>query len=102
VSKSISIIVFTGLLVGFLTLPRREGPSLRPEFARFEGTLSPKRVIVEELPPIEHVVVRLRRGGAPKSVTVVPADIHIDWTFRDGWLTVNVPRVDIHRVLVVE
>jgi hypothetical protein len=59
-------------------------------------------VIVEELPPIEHVVVRVRRDARPKSVTMVPSDVPIDWTYRDGWVTVNVPRVDIHRVLVVE
>jgi hypothetical protein len=65
-------------------------------------TLSPNRVIVEELPPIQHVVVRLRRDRPPKSVTIVPSDVNIDWSYRDGWVTVNVPRVDIHRVLVVE
>jgi hypothetical protein len=65
-------------------------------------TLSPNRVIVEELPPIQHVVVRLRRDRPPKSVTIVPSDVKIDWSYRDGLVTVNVPRVDIHRVLVVE
>jgi len=28
--------------------------------------------------------------------------VNIDWSYRDGLVTVNVPRVDIHRVLVVE
>ena len=65
-------------------------------------TLSPNRVIVEELPPIQHVVVRLRRDRPPKSVTIVPSDVNINWSYRDGLVTVNVPRVDIHRVLVVE
>jgi hypothetical protein len=64
--------------------------------------LLPNRVIVEELPPIEHVVVRLRRDGPPKSVTMVPPDVHIDWSYQEGWVTVNVARVDIHRVVVVE
>jgi hypothetical protein len=65
-------------------------------------TLSANRVIVDELPPILRVAVRLRRDGAPKSVTTVPSDAHLDWSYRKGWVTVNVPRVDIHRVLVVE
>ena len=65
-------------------------------------TLSPNRVMVEELPPIQHVVVRVRRDGSPRSVTMVPPDLNIDWSYRDGWLTVNVPRVDVHRVVVVE
>jgi hypothetical protein len=65
-------------------------------------TLSPNRVIVEELPPIQHVVVRLRRDHPPKSVTIVPSDVKIDWSYLDGLVTVSVPRVDIHRVLVVE
>jgi hypothetical protein len=33
---------------------------------------------------------------------MVPSDVNIDWSYRDGWVTVNLPRVDIHRVLVVE
>jgi hypothetical protein len=86
-----------------MVLRQKEGKLLLNLLNRGAGeTLSPNRVIVEELPPIEHVVVRLRHNAPPKSVTMVPSDANIDWFYRDGWVTVNVPRVDIHRVLVVE
>jgi hypothetical protein len=65
-------------------------------------TLSPNRVTVEELPPIENVLVRMRRERAPKSVTVVPPDVKISWSYKNGLLTVKLPQVDIHRVLVIE
>jgi len=59
-------------------------------------------VLVEELPPIENVVVRIARAQRPQSVSVVPADLKIDWSYQDGLVKVNVPRVEIHRVVVVE
>jgi hypothetical protein len=86
-----------------MVLRQKNGKLLVNLLNRGSGeTLSPKRVIVEELPPIQHVVVRLRTDRRPKSVTIIPSDVHIDWSYRDGLVTVNVPRVDIHRVLVVE
>jgi hypothetical protein len=86
-----------------MVLRQKDGKLLVNLLNRGSGeTLSPNRVIVEEVPPVEHVVVRLRRVGAPKSVTMVPSDVHVDWTYKGGWVTLNVPRVDIHRVVVVE
>jgi hypothetical protein len=57
---------------------------------------------VENLPPIENVLVRVRRDGAPKSVAMVPADVKIRWAYKNGILTVNISQVDVHRVLVIE
>jgi hypothetical protein len=59
-------------------------------------------VFLDELPPIENVVVRVPMDRPPKSVTIVPSDIKIQWSFKDSQVVVKVPRVDIHRVLVVE
>ncbi len=64
--------------------------------------LSPSRVIVEELPPVEHVTVRVRRATAPHSVTCVPADPAVEWTYDGAEVTITVPRVDIHTVVAVE
>jgi hypothetical protein len=64
--------------------------------------LSSQRVIVEELLPVEHAVVRIRRAVPPKSVTVEPDHTPIEWSYHDGLLEVNVPAVDIHCVVVVE
>jgi hypothetical protein len=64
--------------------------------------LSPTRVMAEELPPVEDVVVRVRHDQRPKSVSVVPANMTIDWTYANGMVTIQVPRVEIHRVLVID
>jgi hypothetical protein len=88
------------LLVNLINRGTRE-VLLKGGAAWFAG-LSPSRVLVEELPPIENVVVWIRRDQRPKSVSVVPADLKINWTYRDGLVKVNVPRVEIHRVVVVE
>src|SRR5208282_2388218 len=65
-------------------------------------TLSPTRVIGENLPPIENVVVHVRRDHQPRAVRVVPSDMKINWSYGNGRVTVTVPRVDIHRVVVIE
>jgi hypothetical protein len=63
--------------------------------------LSPRRVVVEELPPVESVTVRVRRADRPRAVTVLPADRPADWEHGGGWLTVRLPRVDIHTVVSI-
>jgi hypothetical protein len=86
-----------------MILRQKEGKLLVNLINRGSGeTLSPKRVIVENLPPIENVVVQVRRGQRPKAVEVVPSDLKIAWTYGNGMVTVKVPRVEVHRVLVIE
>jgi hypothetical protein len=65
-------------------------------------TLSPTRVIGENLPAIENVVVHVRKDHPPKGVRVVPSDMKVNWSYGNGQVTATVPRVDIHRVLVIE
>ncbi len=62
-------------------------------------SLSPSRVLVEELAPVENVRVRVRCESAPAGVTAVGADVQ--WTHADGELTITVPRVEIHCVIAV-
>jgi hypothetical protein len=64
-------------------------------------TLSPRRVIVEELLPVDDVTVRVRLDAAPHSVVAVPADPAVTWQYADGVLEIRVPRVDIHTAIVV-
>jgi hypothetical protein len=64
--------------------------------------LSPNRVIVEELPPVEHVGLRVKLPERPHSVSVVPYDRPTDWTYQNGWLDVQLDRVDIHTVVAIE
>ncbi|MGH2558702.1 MAG: hypothetical protein ACRDJH_06530, partial [Thermomicrobiales bacterium] len=65
-------------------------------------TLSPRRVIVEELPPVEQVTLRIRREQQPQAVSAAPTVRPVDWTYTDGLVTVRLPRVDIHSVVVIE
>lgn len=65
-------------------------------------TLSPRRVIVDELPPVEHVSVSVHRNQAPRSVSTVPADDSLQWSYETGTLTVHVSRIDIHTVVVID
>jgi hypothetical protein len=86
-----------------LVLRRRENKLLVNLINRGAGeALSPTRVMAEELPPVENVVVRVRHDQRPKSVSVVPANMEIDWTYANGLVTIKVPRVEIHRVLVID
>lgn len=64
--------------------------------------LSPRRVIVEELPPVREVEVRIRRDRPPQRVRAAPGGETIDWTHADGILTVRLPVVEIHTAIVVE
>jgi hypothetical protein len=65
-------------------------------------TLGPQCVIVEELPPVQNVLLRIRREGRPKSITLVPADAPLEWSYAHGQVVVKVPSVAIHSVVVVE
>ena len=86
-----------------MVLRQKDGKLLVNLLDRGSGeTLSPNRVIVENLPPIENVTVHVPRDRAPKAVRIVPADMKIKWAYADGRVNISVPRVDIHRVLVIE
>ncbi|MEI6503925.1 MAG: hypothetical protein WCP21_23180, partial [Armatimonadota bacterium] len=63
-------------------------------------TLSPSRVIVEELLPVENATVRVRCAAALASVTSVGAEVQ--WSYADGELTITVPQVDIHCVIGIQ
>lgn len=65
-------------------------------------TLSPQRVIVEDLLPVENVVIHIHRDAQPVAVSVVPDGTAMNWSFADGMLEVRLPRVEIHTVVVIE
>lgn len=64
--------------------------------------LMPRRVVNEYLPPVRDVVVRVRCDAAPTAVTSIPADDGLEWTYADGLVTVRVPEVHIHSVILVQ
>ncbi len=64
-------------------------------------TLSPNRVIVEELPPVTDLLLRIRRHGAPTSVSMAPGQTAVNWEYSGGVLTVRPPGIAIHSAIVI-
>jgi hypothetical protein len=86
-----------------LILRQKDGRLLINLLNRGAGeALSPHRVVVEELPPVEDVVIRLRKPDRPRAVSIFPVDRPADWDHADGTVTIRVPRVDIHSIVSVE
>ena len=67
-------------------------------------TCTEGRMIVDDLPPVENVVLRVRCDERPRSITLQPGEAPLKWTYnrRRGLATVRVGSVDVHRVVVVE
>jgi len=63
--------------------------------------LSARRVIIDELPPITDIVLRLPYVAPPAHVHAVPADTPVTWEHGAGQLVVRVPRLEIHAVIVI-
>jgi hypothetical protein len=63
---------------------------------------SPRNVMVEKVPPVGPLTVRLELADRPAAVTVVPADGSTpDWSWRDGRLEVRLERLHYHAAIVV-
>lgn len=55
----------------------------------------------DPIPPVGPLTVRLRVPERPRRVTWVPDGGRLKWTWSDGTLTVMIPRLAIHGVVVV-
>jgi hypothetical protein len=64
--------------------------------------LYPNRIMVDELLPVTNISVKIRRSTKPKSVSIIPDNTKLDWSYADGFVTVQLPQVRIHEVLVIE
>ncbi len=83
-------------------LRRKDGNLMVNLINRGAGeTLSANRVIVDDLPPIENVKVRVRLDAEPSSVALVPSGKKLDCSYAGGICCITVPRVPIHEVVVV-
>jgi hypothetical protein len=86
-----------------MVLRQKEGKLLVNLINRGAGeAFSANRNTVENLPPIENLLVRVPRTSAPKSVAIAPSDAKMTWAFKNGLVTVKVPQLDIHRVVIIE
>ena len=86
-----------------MVLRQKEGKLLVNLINRGAGeAFSANRNTVENLPPIENLLVRVPRTSAPKSVAIAPSDATLTWAYKNGLVTIKVPQLDIHRVVIIE
>jgi hypothetical protein len=60
---------------------------------------APNRVVLEELPAVEDVCLRVR-CDSPSSVSAPYEPADLTWEYADGYLTVHLSRVNIHNAVV--
>ena len=58
--------------------------------------------IVDFIPAVGPLTVRVRLDAAPSSVSLVPAGVEAAHTWADGVLTAALPSLHIHNVIVIE
>ncbi len=81
---------------------RRENQLLIHLLNRGPGiVLPPKRIFIEELPPIEDIALSIRVDHEPASVHLQPDGRHADWSYTDGRLEVRLPRLHVHQIVAV-
>jgi hypothetical protein len=56
----------------------------------------------EELPPVRDLIAQVRVDHLPGRVTLQPEGSVPDWSFKDGVVTVRVPELRIHTMVVIE
>lgn len=109
---------FIGNLLDSLKTRRRivlEGPtSLEVALRRGRGfmalhlvnrsvdpTLSFQNHVVETVPPVNGVTVRLRVDKKPRKVTLEPGARSVAWRYARGWVQARIKRIEIHDILVI-
>jgi hypothetical protein len=56
----------------------------------------------DQIPPVGPLDVTIRNGTRPKRVTLEPAGKELPYVYEDGKVTLAIPRLEIHDVIVVE
>jgi len=65
-------------------------------------TLSSNRVMVEELTPVGLLTLQVRATIPPEAVSLIPSGLPVDWQWANGWLTIQIPQIEIHEVVVID
>lgn len=85
-----------------VVLTRKDGRTI-VHLSNTAGQGDNRRVhILDEVPPIGPLEVRLRRATRPTAVTLEPGGVIPDWDYADGAAVVRVARLEIHTMVVVE
>jgi hypothetical protein len=56
---------------------------------------------VDDIPPVGPITCRVRSGCEPKTVMWEPDHIPLEFTFREGVVSLSVPRLEIHGCAVL-
>jgi hypothetical protein len=62
---------------------------------------SPAAHMVEEVPPVGPLTLRVRLAQAPKSVTVGPTKTGLQWSYDRGMLTITLNRLHVHEAVSI-
>ncbi|MBL7139959.1 MAG: hypothetical protein ISS74_03535 [Planctomycetes bacterium] len=58
--------------------------------------------VFDRVPPLGPLALRVRTEGRPERVIVQPETWHLPFHFREGAVEVELPRLDIHQVVIFE
>ncbi len=58
--------------------------------------------ILESIPPVGPLAVRIRQEAPPARISREPGDVPVPFEFRDGVVSLTLPSVGIHDILVVQ
>ncbi len=83
---------------------RRKENQLQVHFVNLscDPATAPGSSSVEFVPDAGPVTVSVPLEAAPKSVCIQPEGRSAEWSYADGALTVRLPRIGIHDILVIE
>ena len=54
------------------------------------------------IPEVGPISIRIRAEKQPKSLTLVPEGTPVKWSWEDGWIRAELPKIAIHSVLVID
>lgn len=57
--------------------------------------------INKDIPQRGNFTIWFKSGTKPLNVVAEPGNRHVDWSYENGSLRVNVPMIDIHQILVI-
>jgi len=82
---------------------RKQGDSLLVHLLNTAGMqVGSAYTLVDFIPAIGPLTVKVRLEAEPSSVTLVPADVAVTHTWADGVLTIMLPSLHIHHIIVIE
>ncbi len=57
--------------------------------------------VFDDIPPVGPLIVKIRTGKKPEKVTLQPANVALDYKYRNGEVRLTLSRLEIHDIIVV-